>query len=469
MYVIANEIKLPSEALPEGQRVPFDWKARSVLPDSGSITELHWHSQELFETDHARLRITVAVDVRENKRIEVIALRTKNVLGTLDIRYAHVFQIFELPLGLNEALIALKEGVGLRMIEGEAPLWFFAGNPSTSSIEPVHLPHLMIGDAKEPMESFMVRFNSLASIQPFGWMEGCVLDGLLDSGFTSTARQHLELFVKNNELVYEDPRSRPSDGCFYGIESTLPIAMLAKLAPAHPLVDSAVQFMKKSADSQGAIKDGDTLSAEGSYTIAYPLSVIAAHRKDRELAQLAFKQLELRRALLWEDGAFYLRRQDNGTRSFRNWGRAYAWHLLGLIRTLEQLKDKELLSSQQLQLLEDEYRETLKHAYAFRSVRGLWSCFIDEEVSGVDTSASAGIAASLAIADRTGIRLFNGASDAAHTAASLYRYLTPDGLVAGTAQSNKNGEELQRSGYRVISQMTMGLLGQLSAALRSGH
>ncbi|WP_127490731.1 glycoside hydrolase family 88 protein [Paenibacillus glycanilyticus] len=465
MYVIANDIKSPSLNLPDGQRVPFDWKAKPVLPDGLTITELHWHSQELLETDHARLRITVAVDVRENKRIEVIALRTRNVLGTLDIRYAHVFQIFELPLGLNEALIALKEGVGLRMIDGEAPLWFFAGNPSTSSIEPVHLPHLMIGDAKTPLESFEDRFNSLASIQPFGWMEGCVLDGLLDAGFNSTARRHLELFVKNNDLVYEDPRSRPSDGCFYGIESTLPIAMLTKLDPTHSLVDCAVQFMKEHTDQEGIIKDGDTLSAEGSYTIAYPLSVIAAHRGDRELAWLAFKQLELRRALLWEGGALYLRRQDDGTRSFRNWGRAYAWHLLGLIRTLEQLKDKELLNGEQLRFIEEEYSETLRKAFEFRSAKGLWSCFVDEVESGVDTSASAGIAASLAIADRIGIRLFNGKADAAHTAASLCRYLTPDGLMTGTAQSNKNGEELQRSGYRVISQMAMGLLGQLSAAV----
>jgi Predicted unsaturated glucuronyl hydrolase involved in regulation of bacterial surface properties, and related proteins len=465
VYVITNDIKSPSLDLPVGQRVPFDWKAKPVLPDGVTITELHWHSQELLETDHARLRITVAVDVRENKRIEVIALRTRNVLGTLDIRFAHVFQIFELPLGLNEALIAVREGIGLRMIEGEAPLWFFTGDLATGSIEPVHLPHFMIGDAKDPLESFKDRFNSLASIQPFGWMEGCVLDGLLDSGFIPTARQHLELFVKNNELTYEDPRSRPSDGCFYGIESTLPIAMLTKLDPAHSLVDRAVQFMKEHTDRQGIIKDGDTLSAEGSYTIAYPLSVIAAHRGDRELARLAFKQLELRRALLWEGGALYLRRQDDGTRSFRNWGRAYAWHLLGLIRTLEQLKDKELLSNHQLKLIEDEYRVTLRQVYEFRSARGLWSCFVDQEESGVDTSASAGIAASLAIADRIGIRLFNGKADAAHTAASLCRYLTPDGLMTGTAQSNKNGEELQRSGYRVISQMAMGLLGQLSAAV----
>ena len=364
MYVIASDIKSPSPALPEEQRVPFEWKAQPVLPDGVSITELHLVAGEGVVGARPCRSIS---GCRCANKIEVIALRTKNVLGTLDIQYAHVFQIFELPLGLNEALLAVREGVGLRMIEGEAPLWFFVGDPSVSSIEPVHLPHLMIGDAKEPLESFKDRFNSLASIQPFGWMEGCVLDGLLDAGFTATARQHLELFVKNNELVYEDPRSRPSDGCFYGIESTLPIAMLTKLAPAHPLVDLAVQFMKEHTDQHGIIKDGDTLSAEGSYTIAYPLSVIAARRKDRELAQLAFKQLELRRACLWEGGALYLRRQDNGTRTFRNWGRAYAWHLLGLIRTLEQLKDKKLLSNDQLQLIEDEYRETLWHAYAFRS------------------------------------------------------------------------------------------------------
>jgi len=47
----------------------------------------------------------------------------------------------------------------------------------------------------------------------------------------------------------------------------------------------------------------------------------------------------------------------------------------------------------------------------------------------------------------------------------LMQHLTPDGLLKQVAQSNKGGETLQRSGYRVISQMGMGLMGQLYAYL----
>ncbi|WP_028611573.1 glycoside hydrolase family 88 protein [Paenibacillus harenae] len=465
MHNVAGHVRSPEAVLEVGLRVPFGWAAKPVVPGEGNVTELHWERQDALLSDHARLRITVAVDVRDNKRIEVFALGTGSVLGTLDIRFAHVFQLYELPLPLSAALAAVKKGIGLRMTEGDSPLWFFVQDEAAGLREPVLMPHLMIGSSGEAAAAFNQRLDSLASIQQFGWMEGCVLDGLMDSGFTATARKHLDLYVKENELIYEDPRSRPCDGSFYGIESTLPIAMLTKLEPTHPLVEKAVAYMASHADGHGIIKDGDTLSAEGSYTIGYPLAVIAARRKDKQLAEIAFKQLILRRDLLWESGALFLRRQDDGTRTFRNWGRAYAWHLLGLIRSLEELRGKGLLTADQEQLIEEEFVHTLRQAYRFRDEHGLWSCFLDEPVTGVDTSASAGIAAAAAISSRIGIRPYSECGDATLSATSLLRYLTPDGLVTGTAQSNKNGEELQRSGYRVISQMTMGLLGQLLAAI----
>lgn len=45
------------------------------------------------------------------------------------------------------------------------------------------------------------------------------------------------------------------------------------------------------------------------------------------------------------------------------------------------------------------------------------------------------------------------------------KYLTPDGMLTGVAQSNRGGISLQQSDYRVISQMGMGLMAQLAAAL----
>lgn len=49
----------------------------------------------------------------------------------------------------------------------------------------------------------------------------------------------------------------------------------------------------------------------------------------------------------------------------------------------------------------------------------------------------------------------------ANIRAALLENLTPDGMLGGVSQSNKGGEALQRSGYRVISQMSMGLLANI--------
>ena len=49
----------------------------------------------------------------------------------------------------------------------------------------------------------------------------------------------------------------------------------------------------------------------------------------------------------------------------------------------------------------------------------------------------------------------------------LERYLSPDGFLHGVTQSNKGGEELQRSGYRVFMQMGLGLAVQLAALHRA--
>jgi hypothetical protein len=54
---------------------------------------------------------------------------------------------------------------------------------------------------------------------------------------------------------------------------------------------------------------------------------------------------------------------------------------------------------------------------------------------------------------------------ARRTLKALEGQLTPDGFLGGVAQSNRGGEALQRGGYRVISQMAMGLMGQLIAAV----
>jgi rhamnogalacturonyl hydrolase YesR len=96
---------------------------------------------------------------------------------------------------------------------------------------------------------------------------------------------------------------------------------------------------------------------------------------------------------------------------------------------------------------------------------GLWNCFIDEQNTIIDTSGSAGISAAIASGIHKGFLPKILKSNINKTWQGLLPFLTPDGLFSGVAQSNRAGEELQKSNYRVISQMGMGLMGQLSAYL----
>jgi rhamnogalacturonyl hydrolase YesR len=214
------------------------------------------------------------------------------------------------------------------------------------------------------LAALRLRLESLACVQPFGWMLGCVLDGLLDWGDTVTARRQLGLFIDaSGGLVCENSHSQPVDGGFVG-----------------------------------------------------------------------------------------------------NWGRAYVWHALGLARSLVELGRTGLWRPTEEHLIRDELVRTLERALMFRSPEGLWTCFVNEPETGVDTSASAGIAAASAIAQRSGLIGNEDTAGRRETVRSLLSYVTPDGLLTGTAPLNRNGEGFQRSGYRIISQMSMGLTAQLLAA-----
>jgi rhamnogalacturonyl hydrolase YesR len=99
----------------------------------------------------------------------------------------------------------------------------------------------------------------------------------------------------------------------------------------------------------------------------------------------------------------------------------------------------------------------------------LWSVYLDDPAAGSDTSASAGLAAALAMGANAGW-LGADALAAAHRAdAALARHLTPDGFLGGAAQLNRGGDALQRGGYRVLGQFALGLYGQLRANLIHPH
>lgn len=447
-------------------RAPFGWPVLRLPPDSGLL--LHWPAPPTSSAPAGGwLRFTVSVDDREVKTVAVRLAESGTFLGTLELPYAHSLEPFHLRLSPEAYAAAAREGVRLSLQSGSVPLQLLdhALPPGAEALAPQLVPDTRPRDVET---AFFERLGSLASVQTFGWMEGCVLDGLHDLHERSRSPRwraaldaHLALFVTpSGELVYEDPRGRPADGRIYGIEGTLPFAVLAKISPRHPLLELMLRFYREKLSADGRFARPEHNTAEGSYTIAYPLAVIAGQRRDFALASLAADVLRVRRESLHRTDGIWLRHEPDGSRSFRSWARGVAWYLLGLARTLEHLGDLTPTAD-----LADDFRSAAAWALRHQRSDGLWHNYLDDPAVLVDTSGSAGIAAAIARGARAGF-LDASALDAAHRCWNgLLPFLTPDGFLDGAAQSNRGGEALQRGPCRVLSPMGMGLMGQLAAAL----
>lgn len=457
-------------APPPSIRAPAGWSTLALLPEIEFVLEPAEHPPGPMAS-RGWLRLTTAIDDRVQRVIDV-GLRGGRQIGVLDLRYAHALEMFQLELTGADAVAALRDGVTLRLRGDGAPLWFLASGGVATTLLPTEFhPHLMFALATvDPVSEYHRRFASLASLQGFGWMEGCVLDGLrglerftADGARYRAAREaHWRTFTgRGGELSYESPRSVAFTDQVYGIEGGLPFADLALHQPQHRWLDGFATAMNELRRRDGAIQDADVLSAEGSYTVAFPLAALAVARNSGALAALALEQLRIRQARLWHEGALWLRCMDNGQRSFRNWARAVAWYLLGLVRTLELLRDRVTGAAD----LEAEARRVATWVQGFQRDDGLWAAYVDDPGLAADTSGSAGVAAALALGARIGILPQTAADAARRTLDGLQRHLTPDGFLGGATQANRGGEILQRSDYRVLSQMAMGLQAQLIAEL----
>jgi len=453
--------------VPEGKRIPFSADYLTV-PADGTPAFLRFDDPDggyrRPGAGPCRLRVVVALDVRENRKIEVVVHGDSLPAGTFDIRFAYALQPFDLPLDEETARAILDRGLSLRMISGEEDTALFA-----ELGDGFLCPRLLFDrDYADPGREFSERLYSVASIQPFGWMEGCVLDGMNaargrgDPRALPAIRLHLEKYFREGKLSYEDPRSYARDGEVYGIEGGLPFAVMAILGreAAPGAADAVAAFRRFIAGFRGnaLIADEEFVSAEGSYTIAYPLAALAAAAGDRDAAETAIRELLERKRLLRDGGDLYLRSGGGGERTFRNWGRAYAWYLLGLAQSLGSLKAGGLPFPEELVR---ELRTVAEIAAERLTPEGLSHVFLGESDTGAETSASAGIAAAFALGSRRGFLDESFRGRAERTRRSLAAWLTPDGMLAGVSQSNKDGESLQRSGYRVISQMAMGLMANI--------
>jgi unsaturated rhamnogalacturonyl hydrolase len=464
------DVAAPAVNVPAPLRAPFGWPVVELA--TGRAVTLTWPQTPVPSACGGWLRVTTGIDDREQKRVAVKLAVSDQVIGELDLRFAHALEAFQLRLDAATWTAAMSEGVTLTLLDPvKRPLWLLGGG---DGVPEALAPHLLPEDATDDRTvAFFALLGSVASVQPFGWMEGCVLDGLNDlteatgnARWAATRDAHLGLFFKaDGTIVYEDPSSSPADNEIHCIEETLPFAVLAKRDPNHPLLRVALDYWAK------LVRDGDSveaedrlISTEGSYTIAYPMAVIARLRGDRKLAELAANQLRIRRDLLRrEDGLWlrYWRKTDE--RHIRSWARGVAWYLQGLERSLRELRGLVEIAD-----LEDAFRVAAAWAASLQRADGLWGCFLDDPACKADTSGSAGIAAALARGARASVLPMECLDHAKAAWCGLQPHLCADGMLNGGAQSNRGGEALQRGDYRVLTLLGVGLMGQLAAALGEG-
>ena len=462
LYLPAHIAFAPTVPFPAGKRQPFGWHTLAIAGPDTSPLRLTWPDLPPGENP-TRLRIAAGLDERDKKTVEVFLPHSGRVIGQIELWYASQFQLYELTLSSADVAAIRLEGAALRLTRGDPFEVLVTGHDLPDALR----PHLMLAGRADASTEFFARLGSLASIQQFGWMEGCVLDGLLDlaalpehSNLLQTAKRHLSLFVHNGKLIYENYACEPSDGRIYGIEGSLPFAALARLEPQSPLLDLALQFWRSQRQPNGSVQDSTYTSSEGAYTVAYPLAEIARARGSKELMLLALEQIRLRQSALFDGQQFWRTLTSDGRRGNRNWARGIAWQMIGMTRTLALACNYPESSD-----LVQAFPVFANWIARFQRPDGLWSVFVDEPTLTPDTAGSAGIAAALGIGAMHGWLGPSARAAAARALEGLYGYLTPDGFLGGVSPSNKGGEDLQRSSYRNIFQMGMGLMAQLVAVL----
>jgi len=467
-YLYCTAVTERQLTVPEDKRVPFSWKALGL--ERGMVVSFTFDKGNSSTEGEAWLRIAVAIDVREEKKVEARIAGKNTRLGVFDIRFSPILHTYQIAVKQEHIKDLVAHGLELELTEATKPLWIIEDTPAFEAEQNIFKPHLYVVP-QPPLaktDHFLQKLSSFNTLQPFGWMEGCVMDALYQihqhrsrPEALTALHQHIDMFMKGNDFIHEDPRSHPHDNKISGIESTLPFAPIAQVLEDHPIFDVAIDFWKSHHKDHGAVVDSVLVSAEGNYTVAYPMAVLGVKRKDQSLIEMAVQQLLVRKDMLVDEENIYLRYYpDSGERVYKNWARGITWYTLGMVRTMEMVEPYADIEG-----LRSEFQRSIIFSLKYQLQNGLWPCFIDRPEITADTSGSAGIAAAIAAGVRLGY-LDTGLEKAARrTWEGLQDYITPDGLLTGVAQSNRNGEEFQAGNYRVISQMGMGLMGQLYAHL----
>ena len=444
------------------KRIAFGWSPHILDPDGTVLLK----PDHLLRGKHFFLRLSVAVEMWEQAILQVsIPDGEDTQLGVLDIRNSSVLVPYELKIDGRHSNGINTYGLQVKLLTSK-PFGFF-GQSNMELGNTVFNPHLLVSSKeKGTIADFLQSFMSVDSIQAFGWREGTVLDGLWqlyslkgEERALAAIKEHFDLFFDGENLKYENSRNDPRDNEIDGIESTIPYATLARISPHHPILKTVIEAWDSYTQENGMVTGGSTITAEGCYTVAYPMAVIGKAWNDGGLKKRALEQLRHRCVLIEKEKLNLRYHTDTGTYTFENWARGAAWTLLGFARTISELKD-EIQDEEIIQT----FKKGVDNAIAMQQENGLWNGFMDAD-NAPDTSGSAGISTAILIGIREGLLPKTYRRYAEKCWKALSDYLTPDGLLKGVSQDNRGGVPLQRGDYRVIAQMGMGMMAQLYAEI----
>lgn len=435
---------LPKVDVKDPNPGPFGWECFSI-PKSSEGVALTWPGDTAL-SGPSRFRFTPARGSKK-KVIEAYLLGSGRVVGELEMVSTATLRPNEIKLSSEDTQEVLDQGLGLRVVEGNAFSIFHPEAATAPWDNHAQLPHLIEDKAANPLGELYARMASYSVLQRFGWQQQCVWNGLLDladvfedQGFRDAWKAQLPMFVNQQGKITDIRWGNEDAGCcvFYELDTDKHWAV----------PDQGLAIVKKATGGYG--------STEGCYTLGYPLCLWGEIRGDDKLKDLGVKELLGRKNNLHITPDTI--NQRRGT--FPNWARGVAWYCLGFARSLDYLQGHP-----QYQAVADEAAACVHHARKYQRDDGLWDVFMHEEGTGRDTSGSSGVAAACAMAARHGIEKEAATEVAEKAFEGLQSHLRPDGLLGGAAPENVGGEALQRSGYRVIYPMAMGLMAQLAGSL----
>ncbi|QDT16446.1 hypothetical protein [Alienimonas californiensis] len=317
----------PPDELPPGARPPFDWPAFAAFPAGPRVPG--WGTTTLRfpplpegrrTVDVVAVRFAVAFAPPAAGAVGVHSPVTGTLRGSVDVSFAPPLGLFSVPLSSVGGEAALREGLALRVVGPPATVWVLgaedensepgAGEGDAAAVGasglPLELrPHLLILGADDEWTEFFRRLDSAATVQPFGWREAAVMDGLLDlaelperAALRDAARRHWALFTNAGPGTAAVPTAGPptlrSVSLAEGRDAA-PFASLTRLDPDHPLLDALRDRWIARRSPDGTVPDeGDEVTAAGALSVALPMATLARARGDEAMLEAALLQLRLR-------------------------------------------------------------------------------------------------------------------------------------------------------------------------------